>query len=96
MYINEIYWEIQKYKDEKAKIIKNFRDENDVRCQNCKTKMRAMKDNDYKTKKLCKTCWGSTDYGKELRKDLYILENGKYKKNKNKISYNNNRYAFDI
>jgi len=94
--MNNFYWEMENYRIQKAKEIKNFRDNHNIRCENCKTKMRAMKDNDYKTKKLCKTCWGESDIGRELREDLYVLVNGKWKKNKNKISTNYNIYDFDI
>jgi len=74
-----------KFQEEKAKEIKNFRDENNTRCKNCKSKMRAMKDNDYKEKPLCKTCWDmdyKNDYKFKYRTDMYIFDNGKWKQNK--------------
>tara|TARA_R100000278_G_scaffold121591_1_gene105904 strand:- start:86 stop:379 length:294 start_codon:yes stop_codon:yes gene_type:complete len=73
------------YSINKAKEIKNFRDTHDIRCENCKTKMRAMKNNDYKTKKLCKTCWKldyDNDYKFGYRTDLYECVEGKWKTNK--------------
>lgn len=74
-----------KFQEEKALKIKNFRDENNTRCKNCKSKMKAMKNNDYKEKPLCKTCWDmdyKKDYKFKYRSDLYIFENGKWKSNK--------------
>lgn len=74
-----------KFQEERALEIKNYRDKNDVRCKNCKSKMRAIKNNDYEDKPLCKTCWDmkrTDDYKFKYRTDLYIFEKGKWKQNK--------------
>jgi len=74
-----LYRERKKVKEE----IKEYRMKYDVRCKNCKTKMRAIK-NDFKKKELCKTCWSGSMYIKENRRDIYGIVKGKWEKIKYK------------
>jgi hypothetical protein len=63
--------------------IKEHRLKYDIRCKNCKTKLRAIK-NDFNKKELCKTCWSGNSYIKENRKDIYGVVKGKWEKIKYK------------
>ena len=72
--------------EEYAVCIKKHRDEHNIRCKNCKIKMRKIK-NDFKEKKLCKTCW-KTDckFVYSNRQDIFKKnERGKRIKNKHKV-----------
>ena len=60
---------IQLLSEHKANIIK-YRKENDIRCINCKTFLRYIK-NDWKDRKECKTCNKLTMFQKQFRKNLY-------------------------
>lgn len=81
--LEELYSFLNEERKKKAKDIKEYRLKYDVRCKNCKTKMRAIK-NDFKKKEECKKCWSSNSYEKENRKNIYGVVDGVWKK----IKYN--------
>ena len=61
--------------------MRNHRLTTDTRCEWCKSKIRPSK-NDYHGKPKCKTChrMNAFSYEYQLRKDLYTLVDGKWKK----------------
>ena len=72
---------IQLLKEHKKDILQH-RVENDIRCRNCKTFLRYIKD-DWKDREVCKTCTTSTQLEREIRRDLYVKnEQGKWVKKK--------------
>ena len=83
----ELYNFIHTLQEERKRDIKKHRSKNDVRCKNCKCKIRPSK-NDFKYKKECKTCWkfiwNNQKYNWLNRKDIwkYDEENDKWIKNK--------------
>tara|TARA_R110002012_G_scaffold316436_1_gene531378 strand:- start:497 stop:787 length:291 start_codon:yes stop_codon:yes gene_type:complete len=83
----ELYYYLAKMKKQQKEKINKFRKDNDVRCKNCKCKMRGIK-NDFVSKELCKTCWkllGTQKLYYDNRTDIYGKnEKGKWVKNKYK------------
>jgi len=72
---------IDNFNKEKKSFIKKYRDDNGIRCSNCKSVIRSIK-NDFKLKSKCTTCWMSGEYDLSLRKDMFILTDGKWEKKK--------------
>ncbi len=80
----EMYAMMRRLQKEQKKKINDYRKKHNVRCKNCKAKMRPIK-NDFKHKTLCKTCWKARGYERENRQDIYILnDKGKWVKQKYK------------
>ncbi len=70
MDLGEIYREIEQWKKDKREKIKIHRDKNNIKCANCNRKIVAI-NNDFKTRKECKTCYMGNYYERELRYNKY-------------------------
>jgi len=73
---------IQKLIDDYHASLKKDRHDMDVRCLNCKSKLRLIK-HDFRHRRCCKTCYTAEPFIYENRKDIYKQnEEGKWVKNK--------------
>ena len=81
--LNALHSLLNEHRKKTSKELKEYRLKYDVRCKNCKCKIRAIK-NDFKKKSLCKKCWSSNSLQKENRENIYGVVGGVWKK----IKYN--------
>lgn len=77
-HLYEKFREIQQLKYDK--IVEMF-NSSEIRCNNCKTRMRTVK-NSFFNERYCETCCKCSDVERKNRKDIYKLIKDKWKKTK--------------
>lgn len=70
MDLGEIYRQVDEWKEQKKKENKDYREKHKIKCANCNRKIVAI-NNDFKTRKECKTCYMGNYYERELRYNKY-------------------------
>lgn len=77
-HLYEKFREVQQLKYDK--IVEMF-NSSEIRCNNCKTKMRTVKNSFFKDRH-CETCFNCSDVERKNRKDIYKFVDNKWKKTK--------------
>jgi|TARA_R100000482_G_scaffold72614_1_gene27753 regulator of replication initiation timing len=85
-----LYQKFREIQEIKHDVIKQMVLSTDVRCENCKIKIRRVK-NSFFQDHLCETCIRCSDVEKKNRNNIFGIVNGKWKK----IKYLNNGWWYN-
>lgn len=85
-----LYKKFREAQDMKNLKISEMMNRGEIRCANCKTKIRQIKNNFF-DKNMCDTCMKCSDLERENRQDIYKNVDGKWKR----VKYRNNGWWFN-